>query len=90
MLRAVWEGDVIHYQAIDVPVALLRGIDQIELIHVGKRKGRQSIGGDAIIDNQVAFHVHFVGSDGKCQIRNLRVSLCQVLGEWDYQIPRNQ
>ena len=69
MLRAVWEGSVIHYQAGDIPLAILRKIDQIVLTHVGKRKGRKSIGGDAIIKDQIAFHVNFDGADGKCQVR---------------------
>lgn len=87
MLRAVWEGTVIHYQAVEIPLTILRKIDKITLKQVGKRAGRKSIGGDAIIDDQIAFHMHFDGADGKCQIRGLRVVLCKMLAEWDYQIP---
>jgi len=89
MLRAVWEGSVIHYQAIDIPLTILRKIDKIVLTQVGKRAGRRSIGGDAIIHDQIAFHVHFDGADGKCQIRGLRIDFCKMLAEWDYQIPSN-
>jgi len=89
MLRAVWEGSIIHYQAIDIPLTILRKIDKTVLTQVGKRTGRRSIGGDAIIGDQIAFHVHFDGADGKCQVRGLRVNLCKMLAEWDYQIPSN-
>jgi Type II site-specific deoxyribonuclease len=89
MLRAVWSTRVIHYQTVDIPISLLRKIKHVELNPVGRRKGRKSIGGDALVGGDVAFHVHFDGSDGKCQIRNLRIELCTVLSEWDYQIPSN-
>lgn len=89
MLRAVWEESAIHYQAVDIPLKLLREIERIVLSHVGRRSGRRSIGGDALIDEEIAFHVHFDGSDGKCQIRGLRLDRCKLLMEWDYQIPSN-
>jgi hypothetical protein len=89
MLRAVWEEPVIHYQAVDIPLAPLRRIAQVELAPVGRRSGRRSIGGDALIKGEIAFHVHFDGSDGKCQIRNLRLDFCHLLMEWEYQIPSN-
>jgi hypothetical protein len=89
MLRAIWEESVIHYQAVDIHLKLLRQIEQIVLTHVGRRSGRRSIGGDALVGNEIVFHVHFDGSDGKCQIRGLRIDRCNLLMEWDYQIPKN-
>ena len=87
MLRAIWDNTVIHYQAIDIPMRLLRQVSEITLTSVGTRRGRRSIGGDCFIQSDKAFHVHFDGSDGKCQIRDLRLDLCRVLGSWDYEIP---
>ncbi len=71
MLRAVWRLPLIHYQLLEIPIDSLRLIETAELHGVGKRKGRQSLGADVLLADQVIFHVHFDGSDGKCQIRNL-------------------
>ena len=86
MLRAIWIEQMIHYQLVDIPLALLSLIWRAELVPVGRRQGRVSLGGDVSIDDEVVFHVHFDGSDGKCQIRNLLVSRCGVLGEWDQRL----
>jgi hypothetical protein len=85
MLRALWPGDrvAISYQLVDIPVDLLRRIGTVELSAVGRRSGRQSLGADIIEDGEVLFHVHFDGSDGKCQVRNLLVSRCNVLRSWE-------
>lgn len=86
MLRAVWGAEIVHYQLVDIPLELLRLIGDSELVPVGKRQGRGSLGGDISMEGEVVFHVHFDGSDGKCQIRNLLVSRCRVLGEWDQRL----
>jgi len=86
MLRAVWEPPLIHYQLLEIPSELLRLIGQMALAPVGKRSGRQSIGGDVFRDGERLYHVHFDGADGKCQIRNLRTRFCEMLLEWDLQI----
>ena len=86
MLRAVWRLPLVHYQLLEIPVADLRLIQTATLIEVGKRTGRRSLGADVILNNEVLFHVHFDGSDGKCQVRNLRVSNCVMLQEWDIEI----
>jgi hypothetical protein len=86
MLRAVWKRPLIHYQLLEIPVDNLRLIQTAKLEEVGKRKGRRSLGADVILNEQVLFHVHFDGSDGKCQVRNLRVSNCVLLQEWDVKI----
>ncbi len=86
MLRAVWEPPVIHYQIVDIPLVLLRRLGTASYGAVGKEgRNRRSIGGDVLDDRGIAFHVHFDGSDGKCQIRNLRRDRCNTLREWDYQ-----
>ena len=85
MLRAVWSDRVIHYQVVDIPLTLLRKLGSADYKPVGTRKTRQSIGADVFDDRGVAFHVHFDGSDGKCQIRNLDRGRCNTLREWDYQ-----
>jgi hypothetical protein len=86
MLRAVWDQPLIHYQLLEIPVETLRLIEGADLRIVGQRKGRQSLGADVLRDGVVTFHIHFDGSDGKCQIRNLRVCDCALLLAWDWLV----
>jgi hypothetical protein len=86
MLRAVWGKPVIHYQLLDIPVDLLRLIEGANLIPVGKLTERQSLGADVYRGKTKVFHVHFDGSDGKCQISRLAVVDCERLLAWDIQI----
>ena len=86
MLRSIWSPELIHYQVVDIPLALLRLIRHAELKPVGRRQGRRSLGADIRVGEEVVFHVHFDGSDGKCQVRNLLLSRCRVLLEWDQRI----
>lgn len=86
MLRAVWDDPVIHYQLVDIPISLLRRIKSASIEPVGRRKGRRSLGGDVLDESGRAFHVHFDGSDGKCQIRSLSIDRCRLLLSWDLQI----
>lgn len=86
MLRAVWQEPVIHYQLVDIPVSLLKLIETVKLQVIGRRTGRQSLGGDIFQEGQLVFHVHFDGSDGKCQIRRLAVSDCNLLFAWDLHL----
>ena len=83
MLRTVWTKELVYYQLVDIPIALLRLLNGCEPKPVGKRKGRQSLGADVFRQGHVAFHVHFDGSDGKCQIRRLRLADCRLLLEWE-------
>jgi hypothetical protein len=85
MLRAIWELPVIHYQVVDIPITLLRLIEGAQLMPVGKVTDRQSLGADVYQDGTKVFHVHFDGTDGKCQIRGLAVADCQLLFAWDIQ-----
>jgi len=78
MLRAVWRTEHIHYQLVEIPIDDLRLISTGMFIPVGKRKTRKSLGSDIVLDGQVIFHVHFDGSDGKCQVRGGCLS---VLGD---------
>ena len=86
MLRAVWERPLIRYQLLEIPVETLELIRTVDLQTVGKRKGRQSLGADVYRANTPIFHVHFDGSDGKCQVRNLRVVDCALLLAWDWLV----
>jgi len=87
MLRAVWELPVIHYQLVEVPIDLLKLIKSARLERVGRRKGRQSLGADVRSkEKQKLFHVHFDGSDGKCQVRDLDVRYCRMLEHWDVRV----
>ena len=86
MLRAVWRLPLVQYQLLEIPIDSLRLIGTSDVIAVGKREGRQSLGADVILDGEVLFHVHFDGSDGKCSVRGLRVSNCVLLQEWDIKI----
>ncbi len=86
MLRAIWSENNVHYQLVDIPLELLRLIRQAELSHVGRRRGRRSLGGDISIGDEVVFHVHYDGADGKCQIRNLSLDQCSMLRAWDQRL----
>ena len=86
MLRAVWELPLIHYQLLEVPTETLRLIRTAELRPVGRRRGRGSLGADVYRAEAKLFHVHFDGSDGKCQVRDLRVQDCTMLEVWDLEI----
>jgi hypothetical protein len=55
---------------------------------VGRRKGRKSLGFDVREGDEVLFHVHFDGADGKCQLRGLRVDRCVMLAEWEQVVSR--
>lgn len=86
MLRAIWEEPVIHYQLVDIPVRLLKLIETVGLNVVARRSGRQSLGGDVCHEERKLFHVHFDGSDGKCQISRLSISDCKLLFSWDLHL----
>ena len=86
MLRAIWSENNVHYQLVDIPLELLRLIRQAQLSHVGRRRGRRSLGGDISEGDEVVFHVHYDGADGKCQIRNLSLDQCSVLRAWDQRL----
>jgi hypothetical protein len=86
MLRAIWKPPLIHYQLVEIPIPLLRMMASAKFTEVGHRTGGRSIGGDVVKNGDILFHVHFDGSDGKCQIRNLLVKYCDMLLEWDTEI----
>jgi type II restriction enzyme len=88
MLRAIWELPLIHYQLLEIPIEVLKLIRNASLQPVGRRKGRQSLGADVSRGRRRLFHVHFDGSDGKCQIRNLHVRCCNLLAQWDLHVGR--
>ena len=72
-----------HYQLLEISVDDLKLIGTANLEPVGRRRGRQSLGADVQRDGDRLFHVHFDGSDGKCQIRNLDIRFCTMLEQWD-------
>ncbi|GEM_PF-598594 len=86
MLRAIWADGAIDYQLVDVPIALLRLMAPCRALEVGRREGRKSLGFDVLDGNDVLFHVHFDGADGKCQLRGLRIDRCLMLAEWRQRI----
>ena len=86
MLRAIWQDAMIHYQLLEIPIDLLELIGSADLRPVGRRPGRQSLGADLYRGDEFVFHVHFDGSDGKCQVRNLHVKYCNLLLDWDLKI----
>ncbi|MBI4569769.1 MAG: hypothetical protein HY719_15360 [Planctomycetes bacterium] len=88
MLRAIWErDDTIDYQLVEIPLDLLRKMEGLTALPVGRREGRPSLGFDVTEGGGVLFHVHFDGADGKCQLRNLRVDRCVRLAEWKQAVP---
>ncbi len=87
MLRAIRKvPGTIHYQLVDIPIPLLTLMGSIAVLPVGRRIARRSLGGDVYDDATRLFHVHFDGTDGKCQIQRLLVSRCNMLLDWDYYI----
>lgn len=87
MLRSVWSLSVVHYQLLLIDVAWLQRMESAVFVVVGRRTGRQSFGADVVdAAGDPLFRVHFDASDGKCSIRNLRVSDCQMLSEWDIRV----
>jgi hypothetical protein len=88
MLRAIWTLPIVRYQLVEIPVELLGRMRAARLEPVGKRTGRQSLGADVLGNGgEPLFHVHFDGSDGKCQIRNLGIANCELLTTWDISVP---
>lgn len=83
MLRAVWEPRAIRYQLIEIPVVKLRLIEKVRLEPVGHRRGRQSLGADAMERGEKIFRVHFDASDGKCSLRGLGIQHCVLLESWE-------
>lgn len=87
MLRAIWEREnVIDYQLVEIPLDLLRKMQGFTAVPVGRRKGRRSLGFDVTEGDQVLFHIHFDGADGKCQLRGLQVDRCVMLAEWEQAV----
>jgi hypothetical protein len=87
MLRAIWGSEDIDYQLIDVPVSLLERMRGCEALPVGRREGRKSLAFDVKEGDEVMFHVHFDGADGKCQVQRLRIDRCIMLSEWKQKFP---
>jgi len=88
MLRAIWEREnVIDYQLVEIPIAVLRKMEGCQALPVGRRQGRKSLGCDVLEEGAVLFHIHFDGADGKCQLRGLRVDRCTMLAEWEQAVP---
>lgn len=87
MLRAIWISPVLHYQLLEIPVATLELMKSAQFVPIERRKGRQSLGADVLDGEDIAFHVHFDGSDGKCSIRGLHTRGCEMLLEWDREMP---
>lgn len=84
MLRAIWQHEsLIHYQLIQIPLGILKLVENTEVLPVGKRPGRQSMAADIFDNNQRVFRVHYDGADGKCQIHRLAIDRCLMLVEWD-------
>lgn len=83
MFRAVWGAELLRYQLVEIPIALLRLIGECTPGLVGRRKGSRSLGADVLRDGEKVFHVHFDASDRKCSVRGIRLADCEVLLEWE-------
>jgi hypothetical protein len=82
MLRAVWDEPGFLYQLLEIPLGILRRMQETKFAQVGKREGRRSLAADVMDGENKLFRVHFDGADGKCQIRNLLVDSCRMLRRW--------
>src|SRR5207247_892810 len=88
MLRAIWvRKNIIDYQLVEIPLALLRKMEGCTALPVGRRMGRPSLGFDVLEQGDVLFHIHFDGADGKCRLRGLRVDRCIKIAEWEQPVP---
>jgi hypothetical protein len=88
MLRAIWERtNVIDYQLLEIPLDLLHRMHGCAALPVGRREGRRSLAFDVVEGDEILFHIHFDGADGKCQLRGLQVSRCLMLAEWQQSVP---
>lgn len=86
MVRAIWESAGFGYQLVEIPLPLLKRLRDAKFSQVGTRTGRRSVGGDVMIEGERAFHVHFDGADGKCQIQRLLIRHCDILREWNQPV----
>jgi hypothetical protein len=88
MLRAIWEREnIIDYQLIEIPLDLLRKMQGGTALPGGRRAGRKSLGFDVTEGDEILFHIHLDGADGKCQLRGPRVDRCVMLAEWEQTVP---
>jgi hypothetical protein len=83
ILRAIWPGQQLHYQLLEIPLAVLKSIAAVTVLPVGRRTGRSSMAADVYNQAGKAFRVHFDGADGKCQIHRLALDRGRLLLEWD-------
>ncbi|MGA2866470.1 MAG: hypothetical protein ABSF95_18510 [Verrucomicrobiota bacterium] len=87
MLRAIWKPGGFDYQLVEIPLELLKRMRNAQFSGVGSRPGRESVGGDVMLESERVFHVHFDGADGKCQVHGLLIQYCKILREWNQPIP---
>ena len=88
MLRSIWcTPPCFHYQLLDIPTSLLEKMRDISVEPTGNRKTKRSLKGSVLVGDDKAFDVFFDATDGKCSIRNLQVSMCTMLKEWDHPVP---
>ncbi|MCL4500710.1 MAG: hypothetical protein M1438_02505 [Deltaproteobacteria bacterium] len=71
---------------MSIPVSLLKKIEGAELETVERRKGKQSLAKDVYDQGKKAFRILFDAADGKCTVRGLALSECQVLTTFDILI----
>lgn len=83
MLRTIWNGPMLRYQLLEIPVDLLRKIRGVELEPAGKGN---SLAADIYLKSKRAFRIFFDSTDRKCSIRNLSLGDCTLLLEWDLHI----
>lgn len=87
MLRSIWAPRKFLYQCIEIPLDLLRRIEGSAVAASGKRQGRQSLSATVMDQGEAIYQIRFDGADGKCQIKNLLLSRCRLLSEWEYDLP---
>jgi hypothetical protein len=84
MLRCIWGRPLLHYQLLEVSVENLKLIETADIQPTGRAK---SLGAQVISeDDRRLYYVFFDATDRKCSIRNLPVSDCTMLREWDVRI----
>lgn len=78
------QDDVVEYQLVEIPVALLNRVASLAPADFSPRTAQG--GSTARVKNgaEVVFSLRLDGSDGKITISNLKLSECVVHGTWKF------
>lgn len=85
MLRFFQRPDeIVEYQLIEIPVALLIGVSSLKTADFSPRTAQGGSTARVKRGDSILFSLRLDGSDGKLTISNLKVSECIVHGTWKF------